>query len=128
MSKFLTTLKTEQVGKWNHNLLDVLVFEDDKVGTITVPAGFSTDFASIKILHNAFLFILFAIVSGYGNYSATVHDYLYTTHSVGSKAITRKEADEVLYRALRAEGVAKWRAWLFWAGVRLGGGKSYDKV
>ena len=31
----------------------------------------------------------------------------------------------VLYRALRAEGVARWRAWLFWAGVRIGGTKQY---
>lgn len=128
MSKFLTTLKTEQVGKWNHNLLDVLVFEDDKVGTITVPAGFTTDFASIKVLHNAFLFVFFALVSGYGNYAAVIHDYLYTTHSVGNVAVTRKEADEVLYRALRAEGIARWRAWLFWAGVRLGGRKAYKAV
>lgn len=125
MSIFLTTLKTEQVGKWNHSLLDVLVFEDDKVGTVIVPAGFSTDFASIKTLHNVFLFIFFALVSGYGNYAAVIHDYLYTTHSVGTRAITRKEADKVLYRSLRAEGIAKWRAWLFWVGVRLGGSSSY---
>jgi hypothetical protein len=126
MNTFITTLKTEQVGKWNHNLLDVLIFEDEEVGTVIVPAGFSTDFASIKVLHNAFLFIFFALVSEYGNYAAVIHDYLYTTHSVGTRAITRKEADDVLYRALRAEGVAKWRAWLFWVGVRLGGKASYE--
>lgn len=126
MNTFLSTLKTEQVGKWTHILLDDLIFEDEKLGTIIVPSGSTTDFASIKVLHNAFLFVFFALVSGYGNYSATVHDYLYTTHSVGSKAITRKEADEILYRALRAEGVARWRAWLFWVGVRLGGGKAYE--
>lgn len=119
MSQFLTTLKTEQIGKWSHVLLADLVLEDD-AGTITVPAGFTTDFASIKVLHNAFLFVLFALVSGYGNYAATVHDWLYTTGQMA-----RKEADAVLYRALRAEGVARWRAWLMWAGVRLGGGKHY---
>lgn len=124
---FLNTLKTEQINKNLYRLLDTLQFNDE-LGLITVPVGFETDFASTKVIHNIFLFVLFALVSGYGNYSATVHDYLYTTHSIGSKAITRKEADEVLYRALRAEGIAKWRAWLFWAGVRLGGGKSYDKV
>lgn len=125
MSRFLSSLKTEQTGKWNHTLLDDLIFEDEQMGTITVPVGFTTDFASIKILHNAFLFVLFALVSGYGNYAAVVHDYLYTTHAIGTKAIIRKDADGVLYRALRAEGVARWRAWLFWAGVRIGGGSSY---
>lgn len=121
MSRFVTTLKTEQIGKWTHVLLDDLVLADDDERVITVPAGFTTDFASIKVLHNAFLFVLFALVSGYGNYAATVHDWLYTTGQ-----ISRKQADAVLYRALRAEGVARWRAWLFWSGVRIGGAKSYS--
>lgn len=123
MSRFTTTLKTEQIGKWTHVLLDDLVLADEDERVITVPAGFTTDFASIKVLHNAFLFVLFALVSGYGNYAATVHDWLYTTG-----AVSRKEADAVLYRALRAEGVARWRSWLFWAGVRLGGAKQYTKT
>jgi len=126
MNTFLSTLKTEQIGKWTHILLNDLIFEDEKLGTITVPSGFTTDFASIKVLHNAFLFIFFALVSGYGNYAAVIHDYLYTTHSVNNIAVTRKDADDALYKALRAEGVARWRAWLFWAGVRLGGRKAYE--
>lgn len=120
MSKFLTTLKSEQLGKWRHKLLDELVLDDDVAGVIKVPAGFVTDFASIKALHNVFLYSLYALVASYGNYASTVHDYLYYTGD-----LTRKNCDDVLYRALRAEGVAKWRAWLFWAGVRIGGAKSY---
>ena len=120
MSRFVTTLKTEQTDRRTYILLDDLVLADDDERTITVPAGFVTDFASIKVLHNAFLFVLFALVSGYGNYAATVHDWLYEHGS-----LTRKEADAVLYRALRAEGVARWRAWLFWAGVRICGAKQY---
>jgi hypothetical protein len=120
MSRFVTTLKTEQIGKWAHTLLDDLVLADEEQRTIIVPAGFITDFASIQVLHNAFLFVLFALVAGYGNYAATVHDWLY----LGGQ-VSRKEADAVLYRALRAEGVARWRAWLFWAGVRIGGAKHF---
>ncbi|MGH8418051.1 MAG: DUF1353 domain-containing protein [Pseudomonas sp.] len=123
MSRFITTLKTEQVGKWTHILLAELVLADEGLGAITVPQGFKTDFASIKMLHNAFLFVLFALVSGYGNYAATVHDFLYSYGQV-----TRKEADAVLYRALRAEGVARWRAWLMWAGIRIGGAKQYTQT
>lgn len=123
MSRFTTTLKTEQIGKWTHTLLADLVLADDEQGVITVPAGFTTDFASIKVLHNAFLFVLFALVSGYGNYAATVHDFIYSHGQV-----SRKEADLILYRALRAEGVARWRSWLFYAGVRLGGAKNYTKT
>lgn len=120
MSRFTTTLKTEQIGKWTHILLADLVLADEDEQVITVPSGFSTDFASIKVLHNAFLFVLFALVSGYGNYAATVHDWLYR-----NTAISRDRADAVLYRALRAEGIARWRAWLFWAGVRMGGASHY---
>ena len=120
MSRFVTTLKTDQIDRRTFTLLADLVLADDDERVITVPAGFTTDFASIKVLHNAFLFVLFALVSGYGNYAATVHDWLYEHGSM-----TRKQADAVLYRALRAEGVARWRAWLFWAGVRIGGTKQY---
>jgi len=123
MSYFVTTLRTDQTDRRSYKLLDDLVLADDDQRTIIVPAGFITDFASIKVLHNAFLFVLFALVSGYGNYAATVHDWLYFGGQV-----SRKEADAVLYRALRAEGVARWRAWLFWAGVRLGGAKHYTKT
>jgi hypothetical protein len=122
MSKFLTTLKTEQIGKWNHKLLDDLMFENEELGVVTVPKGFETDFASIRCLHNVFLFVLYSLVAGYGNYSATVHDYLYV-----SSDLSRKDCDDILYLALRAEGVAKWRAWLFYAGVRMGGAKAYAK-
>ena len=120
MSRFVTTLKTDQIDRRTFTLLGDLVLADEDERVITVPAGYTTDFASIKVLHNAFLFILFALVSGYGNYAATVHDWLYE-HG----PLSRKQADAVLYRALRAEGVARWRAWLFWAGVRLGGAKQY---
>lgn len=121
MSQFLTTLKTEQLGKWDHRLLADLVLEDDVHGRLVAEIGFKTNFASLSALHNVFLFPLYALVAGYGNYSATIHDKLYTTGS-----LSRKQADKVLYRALRAEGVAKWRAWIFWAGARIGGAKHYS--
>ena len=123
MSRFITTLKTEQADRRTYTLLADLVLADDDQRTIIVPAGFVTDFASIQVLHNAFLFVLFALVSGYGNYAATVHDFLYSEGQV-----SRKEADAVLYRALRAEGVARWRAYLFWLGVRIGGAKHFTKT
>ena len=123
MSRFVTTLKTDQTDRRTYKLLDDLVLADEEQRTIVVPAGFVTDFASIQVLHNAFLFVLFALVSGYGNYAATVHDFLYSEGRVN-----RKEADAVLYRALRAEGVARWRAYLFWLGVRIGGVKHFTKT
>ncbi|WP_232252159.1 DUF1353 domain-containing protein [Pseudomonas frederiksbergensis] len=85
MSRFVTTLKTEQTDRRTYTLLDDLVLADDDERTIIVPTGFITDFASIKVLHNVFLFVLFALVSGYGNYAATVHDWLYFGGQVSRK-------------------------------------------
>lgn len=122
MGKFLTTLKTEQIDKETWQLTAPLVYQDEVEGTIKVPIDFVTDFASIRSLHNVFLFPLYALMAGYGNAASTVHDYLYRNGK-----LDRKRSDDVFYRALRAEGVATWRAALFYAGVRLGGASSYIK-
>lgn len=122
MSRFLTPLQTEQLGKWNHRLLADLVLEDD-LGTFTAPAGFETNFASLQVLHNIVFFVFFALVAGYGNLAATIHDRLYA-----SGQLRRKDCDAVFYRALRAEGVARWRARVMWAGVRIGGAGHYQRA
>jgi len=116
MSKFQTTLKTEQIARTCWKLTDDLVY-----GGFIVPKGFITNYASIEVFHNIILFPLYALFAGYGNYASTLHDYLYTKHQV-----SRKQADRIFYEALREEGVAKWRAWLMWAGVRIGGKKAYE--
>jgi hypothetical protein len=120
MSKFVTTLKTDQIDRTIRQLTADLVYDDDVEGMIVVPKDFVTDFASIGGLHNVVLFPLFALFAGYGNYASTVHDYLYRNGK-----LTRARADAVFYRALRAEGIANWRACGFWVGVRIGGASSY---
>lgn len=123
MSKFLNRLQTEQ----DHNLytlLAPLALSDDQVGVITVPIGFVSDYATLRGFRNLALFVIYALLVNYGNRAAVVHDYLY---SLGATPLTRKEADAVFYRALRADGVARWRAWIFWAGVRIGGAAYYGK-
>lgn len=113
--EFITLLRTEQIARKCWRLTDELVF-----GDIIVPKGFVTNYASIDVFHNVLLFPIYALFAGYGNYASTVHDYLYRTRSV-----SRKEADDIFYEALRKEGVARWRAWMMWAGVRIGGKKAY---
>lgn len=115
MRTFTKTLKVEQLDGDLFRLLEGLPF-----GEFEVPAGFETDFASIKGFHNIVLYPIYALFKGYGNYGSTVHDYLYR-----KKIVSRKEADAIFYEALRAEGVARWRAWLMWAGVRIGASKAY---
>lgn len=126
MGMFLTSLKTEEYilegyNKKCYKLTEPLVYSDDKKGTIIVPASFITDYASIGVLKNVLLFPIYSVLSGYGDYASTVHDYLYAT-----RMFDRKTCDDIFYRALLAEGVSKWRAWMFWAGVRVGGSGSYN--
>lgn len=117
---FATHLIAEQFSRWEWQLTSPLIYQDTAHGTITVPTGFVTNFASIRSLR-VVASPLYGTLVGYGNAACTVHDFLYAGSS-----LSRKECDDVLYRALRAEGVARWRASLFYIGVRVGGRGYYN--
>jgi Protein of unknown function (DUF1353) len=78
---------------------------------LTIPVGFITDLASIpKVLRNTL------DVDGRSRAPAILHDWLYCTqHS------TRAFADSMLREALGEYGENAATAWVYWAGVRLGG-------
>lgn len=119
MSAFLTSLDLRDAdntddGQWI--LCAPLVYQSDVAQqTITVPAGFQTDLASVPRLP-----LVFLLAGDSARKASVVHDWLYTTHPV-----TRDVADAVLKEASLLTGVPKWRAWLMWAGVRIGGGGSH---
>ncbi|MNO12984.1 hypothetical protein D3C76_26040 [compost metagenome] len=122
---------TRQIGKREYLMLDQFSFDDEVFGTITVPKGFVTNYASLDALRNIFLFPLYALLADYGDMSSTVHDYLYSKGSritINGEQVrpTRQQADEIFYRALRSEGIARWRANLFFWGVRLFAAKAYE--
>ena len=95
-------------------LLTEFMYHDPNGPSVRVPAGFETDFASVRPLRN--------IAVGYGHAAATIHDRLYATGE-----LSRYWSDRVFYHALRASGVARWRARLMYAGVRIGGHWRYSK-
>lgn len=130
-------------------LLESFVYRDRDQESIQVPAGFETDFASVKPVRDIavvllglsllvgwffpvagaalgtagfYALLLFASVVGYGNAAATIHDWLYSTG-----ILSRAAADRVFFNALRSSRVALWRAWLMYAGVRLGGYWRYKR-
>ena len=110
-------------------LVEPLVYNDEQGVTIVVNKGFTTDLASIYVLR-VFLPWVYALLSGYGDKAAVVHDYLYTLrgyydNNAVHHPFTRKQADQMFFRALRAEGVAWWRASMFYLGVRAGGWVSW---
>lgn len=63
--------------------------------------------------------------------SFVLHDYFYEFHGwwarTGFVRISRKQADDMLYDMMRAEGCDKWTASKTWAGVRAGGWAVWPK-
>lgn len=89
---------------------DVTFYTD--ILTVTVPAGFSTDFGSVPKYARW-------LVSGIGLYDPAyvLHDYLYTTGNI----VSRYEADKLLRRYIIDLGGPKWEANVVFAACRLGG-------
>lgn len=98
-------------------LTDRLVYESPRLGTIIVPAGFVTDLDSTPRRTRT----AFALLYGTAPRAAVIHDWLYWGQRVGTRQVSREEADLELYASVIDEGAAPWRALLFWVGVRLGG-------
>lgn len=80
-----------------------------------VPTGFKTDLASTPWL------IQWALPHN-GPYApaAVIHDWLYT-----EKPISRREADWVMFTAMRTLGVPRWKRILMFVSVRLFGAKNW---
>ncbi|MGE0289682.1 MAG: DUF1353 domain-containing protein [Bradyrhizobium sp.] len=84
---------------------------------ITVPAGTSTDLASIPRLMTP----LFPVNDDHAA-AAVLHDYLY-----GERTIGRTLADAIFRKAMSELGVPAWKRWPIWAAVRLFGGLYWNK-
>jgi len=152
IGKFGTHPAVRFISRWGVATQERLTFNDPEHGELTVPADFYSDLASIRILREvcrwssigalvgwafawgclapALLILaittlaLYGLLAGYGMRAAILHDWLYT-----AGALPRADCDAVFYRALTTgDGTARWRAAIFWLGVRLGGSTSYTKT
>ena len=128
MSDFRTPLKTTLLrgqfrqGRQLFELDAPLVYDSDLMGaSISVPAGFVTDMASVPKLPLAWL-----MAGGTANEAAVIHDWLYSVHVVAGQPITRSQADAVFREAVPASMDAHAPAWLMWLAVRLGGWGAWD--
>lgn len=84
--------------------------------TLTIPAGFVTDYASIPAIFRG-------IFERQGRYSraALVHDYLYATG-----ACSRKQSDNIFMIAMKESRVSKLTRGAIYGGVRVGGNAAWD--
>lgn len=110
---FVTQLDTHKVAEATEfrnaiwELHTSLVFESSVLGTITVPAGFRTDFATVPRLPLAFL-----VAGDRAHASAAVHDWLL------ERGMAPDVAAHVFGEAMKAEGVPAWRRHLMYLAVR----------
>lgn len=83
--------------------------------TITIPKGFTTDFASVPKL-------LQWLVSSYGQHlqAALVHDYLWSL--ARKNQFSFADADGIFKRIMKETGVGPLKRWFMWSAVRVASG------
>ena len=84
---------------------------------ITVPTGFRTDFATVPRVP-----IFFDLFGDRAHAAATLHDYMYE-----NLTYDRHVCDSILYEAMVASGVLRWRAKLMYLAVRIMGERYYGR-
>lgn len=118
MNRYPDRLQVElQHDRKTWRLLAPFSYLDPDHGLVKVPPTFETDFASVPRWP-----LTFALLGQYGHAAAVLHDWLYS-----SGQLSRDAADRVFLNALRSSGIARWRAYLMFAGVRIGGASRYKE-
>ena len=107
-------LEVRSVDGRDFVLLHPVGYVDEGGDTFVVPAGFTTDFASVP-----HLFTWLVPTSGDFAPAAVLHDALVCPGSYQGPEIDRHEADRVFRTAMIGLGTGRVRAWLMWAAVTI---------
>lgn len=122
MSRFTTPLElTPDLASGAYRTVRDLAFDVGFLGsglTITVPAGFRTDLASVP----RWLWWLFPRDDPQYAAASVLHDYTYKwRHPASSDKFDRNTADGIYLDGMLILGVPAWRAWAMYLGVRIFG-------
>lgn len=127
LSPLVAEFKVGEIGAVIHEPFGYQCNELDL--EIWVDKGFDTDFGSVPS------FLVDAIVPAIGQTprAFVVHDWIYrqsglieTMDQMG-KRLKRKHADLIMKNIMIEEGLSPWRAYIAYAGVRVGGNKPWGK-
>lgn len=109
-------------GKQLYTVLEPFFYVSKRFGTIEVPPGFMTDFASVPRPVWSYISPEDPVIL----YGSVVHDFLYSTRGGrGTPRFSREEADEVLREAMLASCARTTQAWVVFRAVRLFGGSHW---
>lgn len=122
-SRFLTPLVVQDIDGERWLLVAPLVFAHAG-RTYTVPAGVTTDLASIPRV------VFWRTKSGKYNEAAVVHDAAYAGRLgvVPPKTLTREDADQLFLAGMAVLGVGRWSRWVMFTAVRLCGSRLWRGV
>ena len=125
MSNELTPLDFRVIDRGRRaRLLAPFRFQSETVGVVQVDEGFITDFNSVPRG-------LWNILPPWEFPEAgVVHDKLFRdgrVRGVGSRAVTRDEADDVHSEVLRFYGAGRWRVRFMRIGLKLGSWKTWNE-
>ena len=100
----------------NWKVEEPFYYRDNKLGKITVDAGFITDFGSIPRP-------FWNIISPYGKAGRgfVIHDQLYTFQVVNGNKIKQKAADDCLMRMMTELKVSPFVRWMIYGHLRMWG-------
>lgn len=120
--RFLTELDTELRPDSDRIWLikSPLIYISDIIGTIEVPAGFETDFASVPRLP-----LIYSLFGDRAHRESVLHDYLYRIDA--APQATFMQANSVFFEAMQVRKKASYIRYPMWWGVCLGGRSSYHK-
>jgi hypothetical protein len=132
MGEFLTKLECTPIDDSDKNwVIDKpLIFRSDIIGTITVPAGFQTDLASVPRVP-----LFYMLYGGRAHHEGVVHDLLYRCDAAGCvefipgihKEVSFSQANRVFLEAMEARHKSFFVRYGMTVGVFIGGWFSYHK-
>jgi hypothetical protein len=119
VSAFLNALHLSEIDDLLFQVIDLpFRYESDIFGgTIEVPVGFQTDFASVPRLGT-----LYAVLGDCAHQPAVIHDWLYY-----AAITTRKMADDIMLEGMGVIGLTAWKRYPIWWGIRLGGWYAWNQ-
>lgn len=117
-------LKAAKLRSQTYTLGAAFIYVSPQFGEITVPAGISTDFASIPRA-------VWAIISPEDPdilFGSVVHDYVYSVSGcLPERILTRRQADDLLREAMETCGAPAWKRWAVFQAVQRFGGTHWEK-